>query len=120
MAFWPLRHGNVSNIDYVKMRVGCIQYFCKHQLTICTTNGETTHLPHIFAFVRWYESHTHHNWYGASATVSTNSFEPTSVFSFIPIQRIFAIGAHCQTEASFSGFNDIVFVSAPVPMRLSF
>lgn len=41
MAFWPLCNGNVSNVDYVKMRVGCIQYFCQHQLTICTTNGET-------------------------------------------------------------------------------
>ena len=120
MAFWPLCHGNVSSIDYVRMCVGCIQYFCKHQLTISTADSETSHLPHLFAFVCWYERHTHHNWYGASATVCTNSFEPTSIFSFIPIQRIFAVGAHCQTEASFSGYNDDVFVSAPVPMKLSF
>ena len=120
MAFWPLRHCTVSSIDCVKMRVESVPYFCKHQLTICTADDETTHLSHLFAFVSWYERHSHDNWYGASVTVCTNNFEPTSTFSFIPIQRIFAVGAYCRSEASFSRFNEIVFVSAPVPMRLSF
>ena len=54
IAFWPLRYGSVCDIDNVMMRVGCIQYFCNHQLTVSTADCETTHLPHIFAFVKWY------------------------------------------------------------------
>ena len=79
MAFWPLRHANVCDIDNVMMR---IQYFCKYQLTICTADDETTHLPHLFAFVKWYERHTHYNLFGASATVCTNSFETISLFLY--------------------------------------
>ena len=118
MAYWPFRHGNISNIDYCRLHVGCIQYYCKHHLTISDAAGESTSLLHYFAYVRWYERHDHDSW--SFATVCTNTFETASIFYFIFIQQIFAVGAYCQTEVSFSGIDEIVFVSAPVPMRLSF
>ena len=71
-------------------------------------------------YVGIYERHAHDGWYGTSATVCTNTFETASIFSFIPVQRIFAVGAYCRTEVSLSGIDETVFVSAPVPMRLSF
>ena len=48
-----------------------------------------------------------------------NSDEGPSMFSFIPVQRISAIDAHCLLQVNLSGFQDTVFISAPVPIRLS-
>lgn len=118
MAYWPLRHEVMRCIDYSRMRVGCVQHYCKHQLTISAENG-SEQLDHIFAFVQWKERHPQDNWYGSSATICFNSNEPSSKFSFIPVQRIYAIGAHCLTDINVSGFNETVFVVVPIPVRLS-
>ena len=46
--------------------------------------------------------------------------EATSLFLLIPVQRIYAIGASCVIKVDVSGFEELVFIAAPVTMRLSF
>ena len=99
-------------------RVGSVQYFCKHQITISTDHGPEQ-LQHTLAYVWWKSRHSHSDSYGSSATVCMNSDEGPSMFSFIPVQRISAIGAHCLLQVNLSGFQDTAFISAPVPIRLS-
>jgi len=118
MAYWPDQYGDIGTIDYSRKRVGCVQYYCKHYVNVSTEHGPER-LHHIFAYVHWKERHSHENYFGTSATVCQNSYETPSKFSFIPIQRIFAIGAHCTIDINASGYSENVFVSAPIPMRLS-
>ena len=77
-------------------------------------------VQHIFAYVFWKERHTHSNFYDSSATLCMTSSEATSLFLFIPVQCIYAIGASCVMKVDVSGFEELGFIAAPVPMRLSF
>ena len=74
MAYWPSRGSNLTNIDYSKRQVGIIQYYIRHKICF-VVNNETIEQVHIFAYVKWKESHVHHSWYGASATVCSTMFE---------------------------------------------
>ena len=119
MAFWPDRYGVIRNINYSSPHVGSVQYFCKHQITISTDHGPEQ-LQNTLAYVWWKSRHSHSDFYGSSATVCMNSDEGPSMFSFIPVQRISAIGAHCLLQVYLSGFQDTAFISAPVYTNVAF
>ena len=35
MAYWPDIHGTLESIDYGRFHVGCVEYYCEHQVTLC-------------------------------------------------------------------------------------
>ena len=73
MAHWPARGSDLSSIDYSRMRVGTVHYYCKHKVKFTADSHDA--LPsseHILAYVSWKQRHPHEGWYGISATVSVN------------------------------------------------
>ncbi len=87
MAHWPTRGNDLSAIDFARMRVGVIQFFFKHSVTLSSEDMPADHtVDHTFAYIHWKQKHPTEEWFGISATVSLNMFEPTSVCSFVPVQ----------------------------------
>ena len=95
-----------------------MQYFCKHRVAF-SDESVMKHCEHIFANVRWMQKHPHEGWYGISATVCFNMHEPTSMCSFIPVQRIHSVCAHGVLDVAIGGLNEKVFVAVPIPLKLS-
>ena len=62
MAYWPSRGSILTNIDYSKRQVGIVQYYIRHKIRF-VVNNETVEHVHLFAYVKWKESHEHHSWY---------------------------------------------------------
>ena len=91
-------------------------FYCLHKVKVCVNESSPKTMSHVLAYV----SHTHSNFYGSSATLCTTVSERSSHFSFIPVQRIYAIAATCITKLNIVGFEEKLLVAAPVPMRLSF
>ena len=55
------------------------------------------------------------SFYGVSATVCANEFENMSLCCYIPILRIFGKCANCLMTLH----DETVFVSCPIPIKLS-
>ena len=73
----------------------------------------------VCAFVQWRRQHPHESWFGIYAKICSFEFESTSMYSFLPVQRIHAVGVHCETKLNISGFEETVFVAVLVALRLS-
>ena len=118
MAYWPGRGDNVFNIDYSRMRVGVVQYFFKHSVVLYNGQTSTKHrMEHFFACIYWKERHPREDWFGISATVCVNMFEPLSTCNFVPVQRIASKCAHCVLDVDFCGTKETVFVACPIPIK---
>lgn len=51
-AYWPASGHDLSSIDYGEwMKVGTVQYFCKHQATVCTCDNVRQKYEHVLAYV---------------------------------------------------------------------
>ena len=116
MAYWPSRGNQLSNIDYSRMNVGVVQYFFKHRTKSYISGGQVKESEHIFAYVKWKQSHPHQDWFGISATVCLNMNEAFSMCSFLPVQRICAF---CVLDVDINGITENVFVAVPVPIKFS-
>jgi len=121
-AYWPTFRSDVGvpSTDYsIKMRIGQVQYFCKHQSVISMPDKENQDNEHMLAYVKWHQKHSHDDWYGTSAIVCNNSYEPDSPCSFIPIQRIHVVCAHCVLNTEISNVSEDVFIAIPIPTKFS-
>ena len=99
MAFWPGRGDNLSTTDYSRMRVGIVQYFFKHYVVLCNEDmSSKLNLEQTFACVYWKQKHPIEEWFGISATVCVNMFEPTLACNFIPVQHLAKKCAHCNLD----------------------
>ena len=117
MAFWCDHDSTVQNINYNRMCVGIVQYFLKHKLFYTLQDGQTKKEDHIFAFVYWKHLHENHDWFGSSATVCTNMFEPCTACCFLPVQRIAHRCAAIKMPVSFHGVVEDVFIACPIPLN---
>ena len=98
------------------MRVGVVQYFCKHQVTVHTDDDVKDRKTYI-AYVLWKQQHPHKAHYGILATVCVNMFEPPSVCNFMPVQRIHSIWANSIVGVEIEGFHEKLFIAVPIPVR---
>ena len=120
-AYWPTTGSDFSSIDYsMRMSVGTVQYFCKHRVVLCTVDNVKRNADHVIAYVKWNQKHPHAEWYGLSATVCSDMHEPPSVCSFIPVQRIYAVCAHCMPKIQMGTLYETVFIAIPIPTRFCF
>lgn len=103
----------MSTIDYSRKRIGVVQYYLRHSIIFKQIDGTDEHVEHIFACVIWKQQHANAEWFGISATICLNSNEPSSMCSYIPIQRIHDLCAHCLLELNVLGYNETVFVAVP-------
>ena len=110
----------VSTIDYSRKRIGIVQYYLRHSIIIRKVDGTDEHaVEHIFACVIWKQRHPNEEWFGISATICLNSNEPSSMCTYIPIQRIHDLCAHCSLKLNIRGYNESVFVAVPIPLKYS-
>ena len=111
-AFWPSSDNFlVSPGVSLPHSIGQIQYFVQHKM-ISQADGE---MEHIFGYVKWYKKHEQFNWFGYSATVLIQEFEPYTKFSFIPVQRISSVCLYGRLKVSFvDGMEETVIVASPV------
>lgn len=72
---------------------------------------------HKLAYVKWYQKHPHEDWYGTSAVVCNKIYDPDPPCSFIPIQRIHAVCAHCLLNTEIADVSENVFVAVPIPTK---
>lgn len=120
MAFWPSRGSCLNNIDYSKKNVGVIQFFIQHSYSYCTSgNSEVKKEEHIFAYVRWKEIHPCHDYYGVSATVCIDMFEPLNSCCFLPVQRISSRCAYIILPVNLNNITETVFIACPIPLKYS-
>ena len=68
-----------------------ILYIYKHEVKFSTSDEVKCTYDHILAYVRWKQKHPHEDYYGISATVCVNIYEPSSVCSIIPVHRPFVL-----------------------------
>ena len=119
LAYWPVQDGPISDIDTTRLRVGCVQYYVKLSLNMLDDSSNGLKQEYICAYVQWKRQHPQESWFGVSAIVCRDEFECSSMYSYIPVQRIHAIGVHGTIQVKLSGFEEKVFVAIPVPLRLS-
>ena len=118
-AYWPSSGHNLSSIDYgARMKIGTVQYFCKNQTTVCTSDNVKHNYEHVLAYVCWKQRHPHEEWYGISATVCVNMHEPPSVASFIPVQRINSVCVYSVVDTEIDSLLETVFIAVPIPAKL--
>lgn len=120
MAYWPGSRSSLQSIDYSRMRVGIIQYFFQHSVTLATSiNSKPETCSHLFCYVFWKKLHPHGDWCGASATISTDLFETPAACSFLPVQRIGARCAYATLPMDFVTHKESVFIACPIPVKYS-
>ena len=110
MAAWCGMDGKVDSI-MTDLRPGRVLFYFKHCLTI----GQRV-VPHIFAFVQWYQHHPLQHQVASSRIEiwCANLFEPFGPASFLPVQRI-----HSQFVVAFNTINykQVLYV-CPTPQKI--
>lgn len=111
-AYWAGINGNVlATCDH--LRVGVIQYFIRHYISVPTSNSGTQFkkLSHIFARVHWYQTHLREDWYHPRVLVSSPDMDITGPSSFLPISRIFSTCALTSKTVKFDYGEDNVVIA---------
>ena len=118
MAYWTRSGNDLSAIDYSCKRVGIVQFYFKHSVELVNKQLSTScKLEHIFVCTYWKQRHSQEQWFGTSATVCLNTFEPLSMCNFIPVERLANKCAHCVTDINFHGTKQTVFVASCLPVK---
>ena len=105
-AYWPT-HGSQLPQTINEISFGQVQYFIKH---IIKVGGEE--VEHTFAYIKWYEKHICSDYFGSNAIVCQKHHAPHSVFSYMPVQRIFSICAKGQLKMAIQNnlLEDIIVI----------
>lgn len=100
------------------MSVGTVQFFCKHQVSLTRCDGMKEKVDHVFAYVEWKVKHSNESWYGLTAVVCCNFNESSSIFSFIPVQRIHSVCIYSVLDVNMTDTTDeTVFIAVPISMK---
>ena len=116
MAYWPSKRSSLKDIDYSRKQVGVVQYFLKHKVSYTEDDMCMEH-QHIFAYVKWKETHEQYNWYGISAAVCHDSFEVPAACCFIPVQRFYCRCGYKVMPVKFNEMTENVFIACPISFK---
>lgn len=120
MAYWPGSGNSLGSADSIPMRVGVIQYFIQHTVTLSSSLATKPEAySHLFCYVHWKKIHQHADWCGVSARLCTDIFETPSACSFLPVQRIAYRCAHATLPMDFTTHKETVFAACPIPIKYS-
>ena len=114
MAYWPGNGSCLMNIDYSVCRVGVIQYFLKHTITVV---GDPAPRSFALCYVKWKQKHPCFDFFGKSATISSTLDEVESVCSYMPAQRIAYRCTYGEMSVDFGHIRELVFVASPVALK---
>ena len=79
-AYWAGLNGNILATNN-QVRVGVIQYFLKHTLSVPTSSTQFKRITHVFARIHWYKTHLREKWYGYVWSINI----PSSIQNFGPM-----------------------------------
>ena len=122
MAYWPGTGSSLENIDSTTMRVGIVQYYLMHSITMSyndSVDASAETFPHLFCYVRWKKIHPQAMWCGVSATISSELMETPDACSFLPVQRISYRCAHAYLKMDFFTHQETVLITCPIPLKYS-
>lgn len=123
MAYWPGTGFSLENIDSTTMRVGVVQYYLKHSITMTYGDSVDTSaartFPHLFCYIHWKKVHPQAMWCGVSATISSELIETPDACSFLSVQRICYRCAHAYLKMDFSTHQETVLVTCPILLKYS-
>ena len=111
---------SVNSSGHFSKQICQINYFIRHSVIMThTETHQTTKAQHIFCYVSWYEKHSKHDWFGASATICKTMVEDECCYSYIPIQRFLSQCAFGTLPLQFEGSpTETVLVAIPLPSPL--
>ena len=112
MAYWPVSGASLDNIDYTRYSVGVIKHFLKHFIKFAGGHEE-----HLFCYIIWKQRHPCFDWYGQSATISSNLDEREDACCFMPVQRIAYRCATAELSLNFDTVNENVLIACPINMK---
>ena len=120
VAYWP---GSGDSINEIERRVGTIQYFLLHTVELAeqsTSSHETEKQLHLFCYVLWKQTHPNSRFFGQSAIVCSDLYEPLSACSFLPALRILGKCAHAKLPIDLGSHTETLFVACPIPLKYIF
>lgn len=119
-AFWPGHGKLLSDISYDKLKVGIIQYFFSHKISLKCRDGEAHQIKeveHIFCYVKWCIEHSKSDWFGMSAITCTTPMELEGPVSYLPL-RVVCRCAHGKLKVDLgmpgSTHLETVFIAIPL------
>ena len=116
-AYWPTVGNNVINHhDVLPLSIGRIQFFLEHSVCLKKAS-ETKKEMHYFAYVHWYMRHEHWDSYGSNCILSYPSLHTPSLFSFLPLSRIYSKCAHGYHVIKVGGIKDKIFIASPISLN---
>ena len=72
---------------------------------------------HYFAYVHWYIRHEHWDSYGSNCILSYPSLHTPSLFSFLPLSRIYPKCAQGYHVIEVGGIKDKIFIASPISLH---
>jgi len=109
-AYWPGVGGNLSpSNDH--LRIGVIQYFFRHTVSIRSSPTQSKRVVHLFAYVHWYRSHWRESWFHPRVLVVQPDMDTSGPATIIPIARVFSRCALLSKAVQFDYGEDNVMLA---------
>ena len=109
-AYWAGIRGNISFSNYY-LRVGVVQYFFRHTISIPTSTTQTKRVSHIFAHIHWYRRHCKELWFHHRALVVQPDMDISGPATFLLISRVFSHCALISKTVQFDYGEDKVVIA---------
>lgn len=109
-AYWAGVGGNLMGSQEY-LRVGIVQYFFRHTISIPISSTQSKRVPHVFASVHWYRRHWRESWFHHRALVLQPDMDITGPASIIPISRVFSQCALLSKTVQFDYGEDNVVIA---------
>ena len=118
IAIWPHLTDITTETTISKVRVGVIEYFMVHAMSIKSTTGDRQQ-QHLLARVAWFHDHPIDKFLLGNGTIlSATVTDCTHSSSFMPVCRIISRCASLETTLQSAYGEDKVMIA--VPVRKSF
>lgn len=109
-AYWAgINGGILATCEH--LRVGVIQYFVRHTISIPTSLTQFKKVVHVFACVHWYQTHLRESWYHHRVLVVSPDMDSCGPATFLPVSRIFSSCAVTSKTVMFDYGEDNVIIA---------
>lgn len=109
-AYWAGINGKILT-TCEHLRVGIIQYFIRHTISVSTSETQFKRISHIFARVHWYRTHPRESWYHHRILVVSQDTESFGPATFLPMSRVFSSCALIHKTVMFDFGEDNIVVA---------
>lgn len=104
--------GTIDTMGEAPCRIGNVQSFVKHQITL-ETAGSTQSIDTLLARIKWFENHPRRDHFHRSIIVCGTLFCGNSSATFIPVSRIMGRCTILKTRYQFDYGQDCITIAIP-------